>query len=171
MESPLVIDLLDLALAAALGVPTGPELHDWDEAPDGYRSCTRCRRYADASDPVPAACCPAYGSDWNAVGPLIERFGIELSVKSGSPEIWTAAERFHGQQPSAGQPTAEDHRPLLAVRRLILENPERIARWGGDVGATVRLRASPLAAAPPARETEPNGIVAALKAAGIKVVP
>lgn len=138
--SPLFIDPFDLALAMVLGVATGSDLHDWDEAPDGYRRCTRCFRHAEATGPVPPACCLSYGSDWSAIGPVIETLGIEIAFKSEMPQRWIAADRFSRRDGDAGDHrSAEAATPALAVRALILENPDRVARWRGDVEETARF--------------------------------
>lgn len=51
---------LDARLAEKVGWDTNPELHERDEASDGYSQCTRCGRYASWSESLGALCCPRF---------------------------------------------------------------------------------------------------------------
>jgi hypothetical protein len=65
---------------------------------------------------------PRYDTDWSATGPLIEKYGIELTITGRPPKThWVCwAAKREGFTPSAEGATGSQH-PLRSVCYLLLE--------------------------------------------------
>lgn len=109
---------LHVQVAEALGWDQDGGLHDWDEAPNGYKGCIRCGAQTSwEGEYDPALCVPQFDTDWSATGPLIEKHGFRLMPYKNE---WEA---------SWGVYSAVAGTPLRAVCHLVV-NLHRQDRLG-----------------------------------------
>ena len=109
---------LHVRVAEALGLPTEPSQHAWDEAAEGYRACTRCNQSAGWNSPEPEWCASRYDTDWSATGPLIERLRIALTpIPYGGRILWRAHPHDFGDKTYLD---VQHYTPLEAVCLAIL---------------------------------------------------
>jgi len=109
---------LHVQVAEALGLDHDNDLHEWDEASEGRKQCTRCGGYGNWSGQKPFQCAKRYDFDWSATGPIIERHLIWLeTIDDEGPIIWIATRSPHGND----EPSGYGQTPLLAVCSLLLQ--------------------------------------------------
>ncbi len=83
---------LDKAVAKAMGLVPCDKWRDINLGSAGGFCKTL---YADSCEHESGKCypidvCPKYSTEWSAGGPLIEKYGIEISIGNSETKIWRA---------------------------------------------------------------------------------